>query len=82
MVRRAKELLNKDIYLVVGGFHMSGFSAKQVNQVIRDFQQLGVEKAAPCHCSGDQTRRLFADAYGDDFIQVGVGKKLQLVPAQ
>ena len=82
MIRRAKQVANKDVYLVMGGFHMDAFSATQINKVIADFQQLSVQKAAPCHCSGDQTRRLFAEAYGDDFMEVGVGKKLQLVPAQ
>lgn len=80
MVRRAKEVLDKEVYLVIGGFHMSGFSDRQVNQVIRDFQQLGVQKAAPSHCSGDRTRQLFADAYGENFIKVGVGKKLTITP--
>ncbi len=80
MVRRAKQVLDKEVYLVMGGFHMSGFSNTQVNQVIRDFQQLGVQKAAPCHCSGDRTRQMFEDAYGDDFIRVGVGKKLTIMP--
>ena len=81
MVRRAKEVLNKDIHLVMGGFHMSGFSAAQVNRVIRELQQLGVQKAAPCHCSGDQTRQIFAQVYGEDFVKVGVGKKLEFTPA-
>jgi len=80
MVRRAKQVLDKEVYLVMGGFHMSGLSNTQVNQVIGDFQQLGVQKAAPCHCSGDRTRQMFEDAYGDDFIRVGVGKKLTIMP--
>ncbi len=62
MIRRAKQVANKDVYLLMGGFHMGGFSATQINKVIADFQQLSVQKAAPCHCSGDQTRRLFAEA--------------------
>jgi len=81
MVRRAKEVLSKDIHLVMGGFHMSGFSAAQVNRVIRELQQLGVQKAAPCHCSGDQTRQIFEQVYGEDFVKVGVGKKLEFTPA-
>jgi len=80
MVRRAKELLDKEVHLVVGGFHMTGFSDTQISQVINGLQDLGVQEVAPCHCSGDHTRQLFASAYGENFIEGGVGKRIAIAP--
>jgi len=35
-------------------------------------------RAAPTHCSGDLARRLFAEAYGVDYVEAGVGLRMQL----
>jgi 7,8-dihydropterin-6-yl-methyl-4-(beta-D-ribofuranosyl)aminobenzene 5'-phosphate synthase len=37
---------------------------------------MGVQRVAPCHCSGDLTRRLFEEAYGAGFTPAGVGSRL------
>ena len=42
----------------------------------KDFKEEGIQKVAPCHCSGDLTRKLFKKAYGEDFIAAGMGKKI------
>ncbi len=60
-------------YLVLGGFHLGGASKRQVERIIADFRDLGVQKVAPCHCTGDQAIGIFAEEYGEDFIRVGVG---------
>ncbi|MDY6876754.1 MAG: MBL fold metallo-hydrolase [Chloroflexota bacterium] len=60
-------------YLVLGGFHLGGTSRRQVERFIADFHQLGVQKVAPCHCTGDRAMRIFAEKYGEDFIRAGVG---------
>jgi len=74
IVRRAKEVLDKDVYLVFGGFHLGGHSDTQVNQIIQEFQALGVAYCGATHCTGDQAIALFAQAYGDHYIPIGVGK--------
>lgn len=71
----AKELLKKEIYLALGGFHLAGLD-KEIIEILDAFRDLGVKKVGPCHCSGDEARRLFAEEYNDDFIKIGVGKKL------
>jgi len=77
IVRRAKELTGGEVYLVLGGFHLGGVSAAELAGIVEDFQQLGVQKVAPCHCSGDVARRLFEETYGEDFIPAGVGSRLE-----
>ena len=78
IVRQAKELVDGEVYLVLGGFHLGGASAAAIKAIVEDFQQLGVQKVAPCHCSGDEARRLFEEAYGEDFYPAGVGSRLEV----
>jgi 7,8-dihydropterin-6-yl-methyl-4-(beta-D-ribofuranosyl)aminobenzene 5'-phosphate synthase len=80
MVRRAKESAGGEVYLVMGGFHLGGTSQRRVKAVIADFRQLGVQRVAPCHCTGDRAIRVFAEEYGDDFIETGVGMVLDIRP--
>ena len=73
MVARAQEAVPGDVALVVGGFHLGGADAGRIETVISGFRQLGVQRVAPCHCTGDQARRMFADAFGSDCMITGVG---------
>jgi 7,8-dihydropterin-6-yl-methyl-4-(beta-D-ribofuranosyl)aminobenzene 5'-phosphate synthase len=73
MVRRAKQLTGQPPYLVVGGYHMSERSETSIRAMIERFEELGVQRAAPCHCSGDLTRTVFKQRLGDRCRLVGVG---------
>jgi 7,8-dihydropterin-6-yl-methyl-4-(beta-D-ribofuranosyl)aminobenzene 5'-phosphate synthase len=73
MAEKAQELLGGPIYLVMGGFHLVNSSASQIDAVVAGFRRLGVEKAAPCHCSGNLAIQKFRQEYGEDFIQAGAG---------
>lgn len=73
MVRRAHEHLDGQIALVMGGFHLGGASRRRVEGIVADFQDLGVQGVAPCHCTGDAARRQFKDAFGEDCVLAGVG---------
>ncbi len=77
IVRHAKKITGEEIYLVLGGFHLLNLSETQLKEVIKGFRELGVKKAAPCHCSGDKTREVFRQEYGEDFIENGVGKIIE-----
>jgi 7,8-dihydropterin-6-yl-methyl-4-(beta-D-ribofuranosyl)aminobenzene 5'-phosphate synthase len=78
MVEQAQDVAKDDIYLVLGGFHLGGKSKAQISRIVADFRRLGVQKAAPCHCSGDKARELFAEEYGDDYVLNGVGWKMSI----
>ena len=79
IVQRAKELVpDSKVYLAVGGWHLGGASSTQLKSINDAFRQLGVEKVAPCHCSGDETRRQFKQYYGGDYIESGVGRRIPL----
>jgi 7,8-dihydropterin-6-yl-methyl-4-(beta-D-ribofuranosyl)aminobenzene 5'-phosphate synthase len=76
MVRQAKEVGGDEVYLVLGGFHLGQANKAEVEQIIATFRQLGVQKVAPCHCTGDKATGYFREVYGEDFIECGVGKVL------
>jgi 7,8-dihydropterin-6-yl-methyl-4-(beta-D-ribofuranosyl)aminobenzene 5'-phosphate synthase len=62
---------------VVGGFHLGAASRGQIERIISEFQRVGVQTVAPCHCTGDKARVLFRQAYGEDFFACGVGWRWQ-----
>lgn len=82
IIKRARELLDKEIYLALGGFHLNWASQEDLEKIIDSFKQLGVRKVAPCHCSGDLCRTMFQEAYGEDFIETGAGKVIEIISLQ
>jgi len=77
IVEKAKNIMNKEIYLVFGGFHLMAHSEDQVNKIIKQFKNLGVKKAGATHCTGDNSIELFKKGYGKDYVQMGVGRVLK-----
>jgi len=78
ILKEVKKVTNENIYLVLGGFHLAGVSDSELKKIAKSFRELGVKKAAPCHCSGDRTRELFKEEYKEDFISNGVGKIIEI----
>lgn len=78
IVTRAKELHEGEIYLVMGGFHLGGKSRSALIRIIDSLRELGVQKVAPCHCTGDQAISMFAEEWGSDFIANGVGRVTEI----
>jgi 7,8-dihydropterin-6-yl-methyl-4-(beta-D-ribofuranosyl)aminobenzene 5'-phosphate synthase len=78
IVRKSKTILPKNIHLVFGGFHLLRKPEAEVEQIIGEFRKLGVENAGPTHCTGDQMIQAFKNEYGDGFLQMGVGRTLEI----
>jgi 7,8-dihydropterin-6-yl-methyl-4-(beta-D-ribofuranosyl)aminobenzene 5'-phosphate synthase len=74
MTAQAKALFSDPVYLVLGGFHLGSKSDAEISAILAEFRRLGVEKVAPCHCTGERAISRFAAEYGEDFIQAGVGR--------
>ena len=74
LVREAKTELGGNVYLALGGFHLSGANATQIAATIAELQELGVQRIAPSHCTGDAARRAFAEAFGAEYLQSGLGQ--------
>lgn len=82
MVRRARESFGDEVALVMGGFHLGGASRGRVRRIIGDFREMGVQRVAPCHCTGDSARRMFSDAFGDAYVPAGAGWSVSLEVAK
>jgi 7,8-dihydropterin-6-yl-methyl-4-(beta-D-ribofuranosyl)aminobenzene 5'-phosphate synthase len=78
IVNKAKDLVKGDVLLVMGGFHLGGESKGEIEKIISSFRKLGVSYVGPCHCSGDAARQLFKKEYGENFINVGVGRAITM----
>ncbi|RLC38052.1 MAG: MBL fold metallo-hydrolase [Candidatus Nealsonbacteria bacterium] len=79
IIEKAKEMFpEKRVFLVLGGFHLSEASDPELKSIISDFKKLGVQKVAPCHCSGDRCRELFKEEYKENFIENGVGQIIKI----
>lgn len=78
IVQAAKRLGGRNLHAILGGFHLAGFEANTVKEIIADLQKEGITKAGPCHCSGEEARQLFALSFGENFIELGVGKKIAI----
>jgi 7,8-dihydropterin-6-yl-methyl-4-(beta-D-ribofuranosyl)aminobenzene 5'-phosphate synthase len=78
MVQQAQQMFDMPIRLVLGGFHLVDKSESEIDAIISDFRQIGVEQVAPCHCTGETAIARFSTVYGDNFIEIGVGSTIYL----
>ncbi len=78
MVKRAKEITKDKVYLLMGGFHLTGTSPSQINHIAESLLQLGVAKVALCHCSGEEARKLFKGYFSENYIDSGAGKQIAI----
>ncbi|MFC1541923.1 MBL fold metallo-hydrolase [Candidatus Latescibacterota bacterium] len=79
IVKVTKQHLGKDVSLVIGGFHHIPYSSEYVTSIAKMMKdELGVEKIACSHCTGEEAVKTFQDIYKDDFCDSGLGSRLQL----
>lgn len=78
MVRRAIELAERPLALVLGGFHLLGMNDNELRRTIDELTRLDIDRIAPCHCTGDDAIAAFRDAYGDRFVAVEAGSRLSI----
>jgi len=81
IVKKTKEMVNTDIFLALGGFHLGGMSSQRIEEIVNEMKREGVKKVAPCHCSGDLARKLFKEVYGENYIPAGVGTRIKIKEA-
>jgi 7,8-dihydropterin-6-yl-methyl-4-(beta-D-ribofuranosyl)aminobenzene 5'-phosphate synthase len=80
IVSQTKNWLQKEVYLLMGGFHLGGQPLGELQRVAEELKKLGVQKVAPSHCTGDAARKLFRELWGQNFIESGVGAVIELQP--
>lgn len=74
IVERAREIVDAEISLVVGGFHMVEYTRQQIEDTITGFRELAVQQVAPTHCTGELAQAMFREAYGASYAEGGAGR--------
>lgn len=77
VVNKVKELLKEDIFLLVGGFHLSGKNKNELKKIVSSLKKAGVRNVGPCHCTGNVAREILMQEYQKNFINVGVGRVIK-----
>jgi 7,8-dihydropterin-6-yl-methyl-4-(beta-D-ribofuranosyl)aminobenzene 5'-phosphate synthase len=73
-----KSFPDESIYLAMGGFHLHNQSKSEIDKKINTLVKMGILNVGPCHCSGDDARKMFKEIYGAGYIEVGVGKVIKI----
>jgi 7,8-dihydropterin-6-yl-methyl-4-(beta-D-ribofuranosyl)aminobenzene 5'-phosphate synthase len=68
------------VRLVMGGFHLFSKNRNEIQLIVSQLHDLGVETVAPCHCTGDLAIHIFEETYGPDVVRAGAGLKLMFQP--
>lgn len=76
LVRAAEEATGLDVSFVFGGFHLGGADRASLDSLVAELKDLGVQRAAPTHCSGDLARLAFSAGFGEDYVEMGVGWRM------
>jgi 7,8-dihydropterin-6-yl-methyl-4-(beta-D-ribofuranosyl)aminobenzene 5'-phosphate synthase len=74
IIKKAKSIARENIYMAIGGWHLSSAGEREIKGIIDTFLRMGIQKVAPCHCTGDRAMAMFKREYGENFIKAGVGK--------
>jgi 7,8-dihydropterin-6-yl-methyl-4-(beta-D-ribofuranosyl)aminobenzene 5'-phosphate synthase len=74
IVKRAREIIDRKINLVVGGFHLMRHSEDQLQAILAAFKEAGVARCAATHCTGDNTIAFFKKAFGPSYLPAGTGQ--------
>jgi 7,8-dihydropterin-6-yl-methyl-4-(beta-D-ribofuranosyl)aminobenzene 5'-phosphate synthase len=72
---RIKENLHKEIYYILGGFHLLRSSNEEIEKVI---QNLDTKFISPTHCTGEKAIKMIKTKFQDNFLSAGVGKIIKL----
>lgn len=78
IIKKVKQDFKQDVYMVFGGFHLLEETEEGLKNIIAEFKKEGVVKVGPIHCTGDKAIHAFKEAYGNDFMNMGVGKNLKI----
>ncbi len=76
IARFVKGYFKRDLYLVLGGFHLGGVGEGEIKSIISELKRLGVKRFGPSHCTGALAMDLFKQAGG--YINSGCGARIRV----
>ncbi len=73
IVKQAKKQLNKDVYFVMGGFHLEGEKYPEKIKDIADELKGLTKYIAAGHCNDEKAQEIFKGTFGKNFINIKAG---------
>jgi 7,8-dihydropterin-6-yl-methyl-4-(beta-D-ribofuranosyl)aminobenzene 5'-phosphate synthase len=77
ILKHFKSSLNKEIYMVFGGFHLMRMDESEISLIVTEMKTLGVKKCGATHCTGNKQIEQIKKAFGDNYVQIGVGNIIE-----
>jgi 7,8-dihydropterin-6-yl-methyl-4-(beta-D-ribofuranosyl)aminobenzene 5'-phosphate synthase len=78
MLKEIKSKFNKNIYMVLGGFHLLEKSDEEMKSITEGLKDLGVVKCGATHCTGEKQTGMIKEAFSTNFFELGVGNTIVL----
>ncbi len=78
IVTQAKKQMHADMASVLGGFHLLQHSEQEVAAIIDSLKSSGVRRCGATHCTGEKAIAAFRKSFGENFIELGAGRKIIL----
>jgi 7,8-dihydropterin-6-yl-methyl-4-(beta-D-ribofuranosyl)aminobenzene 5'-phosphate synthase len=69
---------NSTVYAVLGGFHLTGADAKKIQYSVDELEKLNIAFVGPCHCTGKEATKKFAEAFGDHCRPLHSGAAIEI----
>lgn len=64
----------KEVYGIIGGFHLLNSSSKEIDRTIKDLENLGVRKIYSGHCTGLEAEYKLRKVFSTNFERLHCGK--------
>lgn len=58
IVKFVKQKLKKNIYMILGGFHLYQTKIGEIREIARELKKLGIKRMSPCHCTGKKAIKI------------------------
>ncbi len=73
-----QNFLDRNIYMVIGGLHLNRASKSRLKKTIKAFNDFGVERIIPCHCTGEEAVKVMRKELGDIVEPGYAGMEIEL----
>jgi 7,8-dihydropterin-6-yl-methyl-4-(beta-D-ribofuranosyl)aminobenzene 5'-phosphate synthase len=70
--------IKKNIYLIMGGFHLLKKSVSEIKNINDTFHQFSIEHIGPSHCTGEEAIAIFKESFKANCIDIKVGKTIEV----
>lgn len=77
VVNKVQDLFRRDMFLLIGGFHLTRKSKDELKEIVSSLKKAGVYSIGPSHCTGDAAREVLKEEYQKNFINVGAGRVIK-----